>query len=186
MTSPSARPRPWTVLLATHDTPAGPFTFAAGPEGVLAAGFTTAADEVLAMMPARWRDQAVERVARVDAASDAVDAWSTGDVEAPLDVAVEVEGTTFQRRAWAELRRIPAGRPLTYGGLAAALGTRSARAAGQGCATNPTSLFVPCHRVVGADGSVRGFAWGLAVKERLLAHEAAHARGAAPRPPTLF
>lgn len=174
------------LLVATHDTPGGPFTLALGRNGVVAAGFTASEDDVRSLLPPALRDEAFERVEHTGPASDAVAAWSAGDVEAPMDVAVDVQGTDFQRRAWAELRRIPAGRPLTYAGFAAALGTKSARAAGRGCATNPVSLFVPCHRVVAADGSAHGFAWGLDVKRRLLAHEAAHAPGAEPRPATLF
>lgn len=164
-----------TLLAAVHDTPAGPFTFVGTPAAVHASGFTASVDDVLALLPPRLRDEPIDKVARVDGPSDAVLAWCDGDVEAPLDVLVDVEGSEYQRRAWAELRRIPAGHPLTYGGLAAALGSASARAAGRGCATNPTSLFVPCHRVVRADGAAHGFAWGVAVKERALSHEAAHA-----------
>jgi methylated-DNA-[protein]-cysteine S-methyltransferase len=75
---------------------------------------------------------------------------------------------------WAALRTIAPGRPLTYAGLAAASGRPAAvRAAGRGCATNRVALFVPCHRVVPASGGVGGFLWGAAVKEAMLAHEAA-------------
>jgi methylated-DNA-[protein]-cysteine S-methyltransferase len=165
-----------TLLAAVHDTPAGPFTVVGTPAAVCASGFTASVDEVLALLPARRRNEPIDKVERLDGASDAVLAWCDGDVEAPLAVPLDVEGSAYQRRAWAELRRIRAGHPLTYGGLAAALGTAGARAAGRGCATNPTSLFVPCPRVVRADGTAHGFAWGVSVKERALAHEAAHAR----------
>lgn len=165
-----------TLLTAVHDTPAGPFTLISTGTAVCAAGFSASLEEVVILVPRRLRNEPIEEVAHVDGASDAVLAWCEGDVEAPLSVAVDVDGSPFQRRAWAELRRIPAGRPLTYGGLAAALGSASARAAGRGCATNPTSLFVPCHRVVRADGAAHGFAWGVPAKERALAHEVVHAR----------
>ena len=83
-------------------------------------------------------------------------------------------GTDLQLRGWAALRAIDAGKQLTYTGFAAALGQPSAvRAAASICARNAPALFVPCHRVLRSDGSLGGFAWGLDVKESLLAREAA-------------
>ncbi|VTT98066.1 family transcriptional regulator : Methylated-DNA--protein-cysteine methyltransferase OS=Oscillochloris trichoides DG-6 GN=OSCT_3119 PE=4 SV=1: Methyltransf_1N: DNA_binding_1 [Gemmataceae bacterium] len=83
----------------------------------------------------------------------------------PLDV----RATVFQRRVWDELRRIPRGKTRTYSQLAASLGQpTAARAVARACATNPTAVLVPCHRVVGSDGSLRGFRWGLATKQRLI------------------
>lgn len=88
------------------------------------------------------------------------------------DVPLDVRATDFQRRVWAELRRIPRGETRTYTQLAASLGQpTAARAVARACATNPTAVLVPCHRVVGSDGSLRGFRWGLATKQRLLIAE---------------
>jgi O-6-methylguanine DNA methyltransferase len=84
-------------------------------------------------------------------------------------VPVAAEGTAFQRTVWAELVKIPYGTRRTYGELAAKLGRpRGARAVGAACGANPVPILVPCHRVVGADGSLGGFGAGLAVKEKLL------------------
>jgi methylated-DNA-[protein]-cysteine S-methyltransferase len=84
-------------------------------------------------------------------------------------VPVAAEGTPFQKAVWAELARIPYGKRRTYGELAAALGRpRGARAVGAACGANPVPVLVPCHRVVGADGSMGGFGAGLAVKAKLL------------------
>ena len=83
----------------------------------------------------------------------------------PLDV----RATDFQRRVWDELRRIPRGETRTYSQLAASLGQpTAARAVARACATNPTAVLVPCHRVVGSDGKLRGFRWGLATKQHLI------------------
>ena len=82
-------------------------------------------------------------------------------------------GTAFQRRVWAALQTVPWGRTVSYGALARAVGCRSPRAAGQAIHRNPIALMIPCHRVVGADGRLTGFAGSLAVKERLLALEGA-------------
>lgn len=79
-------------------------------------------------------------------------------------------GSPFQQRVWNELRRIPAGETRSYGALAAVLGS-SPRAVGRANATNPVCLFAPCHRVIGADGSLTGFAFGESLKRALLAHE---------------
>ena len=83
-------------------------------------------------------------------------------------------GTPFQRRVWQELRTIPRGTTLTYAQLAAQIGRPgAARAVGSAVARNPLSTVVPCHRVVGADGSLTGYAGGLSTKRRLLTLEGA-------------
>ncbi len=87
----------------------------------------------------------------------------------PLDV----HATAFRRRVWEALRRIPAGETRSYGEIAAVMGApRAARAVGTACATNPIPIVVPCHRVVGAHGSLGGYAGGLARKRQLLDAEA--------------
>jgi O-6-methylguanine DNA methyltransferase len=82
-------------------------------------------------------------------------------------------GTPFQQRVWEALRNIPNGRTVSYGTLAIQLGlaTSSARAVGSACGCNPVALFIPCHRVLDASGSLGGFKWGLARKRTLLALE---------------
>jgi methylated-DNA-[protein]-cysteine S-methyltransferase len=170
------------LLAATHATPAGPFTIIAGPEGVCAAGFTDDLALVAALRGPGHRGSKIRVVADAGEASKAVLAWGEGDVDAPLAVDVALEGTEFQRSVWAALRGIAPGRPLSYTGLAAAAGRPAAvRAAGRGCATNRVALFVPCHRVVPAGGGVGGFLWGSAVKEAMLAHEAAQIENGAWR-----
>jgi methylated-DNA-[protein]-cysteine S-methyltransferase len=82
-------------------------------------------------------------------------------------------GTPFQQRVWREIARIPRGETITYAELASRAGNSSAvRAAGAATGRNPISLIVPCHRVVGSDGSLTGYAGGLERKRRLLALEA--------------
>ena len=80
-------------------------------------------------------------------------------------------GTAFQQRVWKALLRIPFGRTRSYGEIARELRS-SARAVGRANSTNPVCLIVPCHRVIGADGSLTGFAFGEDLKRRLLEHEA--------------
>lgn len=84
-------------------------------------------------------------------------------------------GTPFQLAVWQALRDIPYGQTRTYGEIAAAVGRpRAARAVGMANHDNPLLIFTPCHRVVGKDGSLTGFACGLEVKERLLELERSH------------
>jgi len=88
----------------------------------------------------------------------------------PLDM----EGTKFQRQVWALLLKIPAGETRCYGDLAAALGKPNAsRAVGTANGQNPVSIAVPCHRVIGKDGTLTGYAGGLKRKAWLLDHEGA-------------
>lgn len=91
-----------------------------------------------------------------------------------FSVPLSASGTMFQQQVWEALRRIPFGKTLSYGELAAELGKPDAsRAVGRANATNPICLIVPCHRVIGADGSLTGFAFGEDIKRRLLEHEGA-------------
>jgi AraC family transcriptional regulator, regulatory protein of adaptative response / methylated-DNA-[protein]-cysteine methyltransferase len=94
------------------------------------------------------------------------------------DLPLDVRGTAFQRRVWEELRRIPAGETRTYAEVAGAIGKPSAvRAVARACATNNVSVLIPCHRVVGSDGSLRGYRWGVERKKKLLDAERRRASG---------
>lgn len=96
---------------------------------------------------------------------------------AALALPLDLRGTAFQRRVWEALQAIPFGETRSYSELAAGMGApRATRAVARACAQNHVSLAVPCHRVVGRDGSLTGYRWGLARKKRLLEKEAA-ARG---------
>ena len=91
-----------------------------------------------------------------------------------FDVPFRLHGTAFEQRVWAELQRIPFGETRSYGQLAAALGDRNlSRAVGRANGANPISILVPCHRVIGTNGALTGYAGGLAMKERLLRIEGA-------------
>ncbi|MSO90915.1 MAG: methylated-DNA--[protein]-cysteine S-methyltransferase [Acetobacteraceae bacterium] len=86
-----------------------------------------------------------------------------------MDLPLDLRGTAFQRRVWQALQAIPPGETRTYAGLAAAMGApKATRAVARSCATNPVSLAVPCHRVIGADGNLTGYRWGLPRKRALL------------------
>ena len=89
-----------------------------------------------------------------------------------LDLPLDVQATAFQARVWAELRRIPYGQTATYSEIAQRLGQPTAtRAVARACATNPAALVTPCHRVIGANGGLSGYRWGLERKRGLLERE---------------
>ena len=98
--------------------------------------------------------------------------YFAGDSRALGEQPVKSYGTEFQRSVWRALRRIPAGRTLSYAGLARKIGRPSAvRAVAAANGANPVALFVPCHRVIASDGSPHGYGGGLARKRWLLDHE---------------
>jgi AraC family transcriptional regulator of adaptative response/methylated-DNA-[protein]-cysteine methyltransferase len=107
----------------------------------------------------------------VKAVVDRIDGASSAAL--PLDV----RGTAFQWRVWTALQAIPSGETRTYSDVARDIGQPSAvRAVARACATNPVCLVVPCHRVVGKDGGLAGYRWGVSRKQRLLEREASVAR----------
>jgi len=119
-----------------------------------------------AVDPAWRRDPAA--FADVGAALDAYFADGATTFDLPLDL----RGSAFQRAVWVALRAIPPGETITYAELARRIGRPgAARAVGSAVARNPVSIVVPCHRVVGSDGSLTGYAGGVERKQWLLAHE---------------
>jgi methylated-DNA-[protein]-cysteine S-methyltransferase len=92
-----------------------------------------------------------------------------------FDIELAPQGTGFQRSVWDALLAIPYGETRSYGEVARAIGQpEAARGVGAANAANPIALIVPCHRVIGADGSLTGYGGGLPLKKALLAHEATH------------
>ncbi len=120
------------------------------------------------------RVQPSGRSAVVDAAAEQLDAYFAGEL-LDFDLPLELDGTDFQRRCWLALATIPYGQTVSYGEQARrlGLGPASARAVGAANGQNPLPIVLPCHRVVGADGSLTGFGGGLPVKRFLLELEGA-------------
>ncbi len=117
------------------------------------------------LRPARLLRQ---RTPLIDQALVELHAYLAGRLRA-FETPLDPRGTPFQRRVWAEVARIPYGATASYGEIAARIGRPgAARAVGAANAANPLPLFVPCHRVVGADGALRGYGGGLALKAALL------------------
>lgn len=107
-------------------------------------------------------------------ARQALGAYFTGDLTAIDGLQVETGGTPFQRQVWAALRAIPVGTTTSYGALAQSIGRpKAVRAVGLANGSNPIGVIVPCHRVIGSDGSLTGYGGGLPRKQWLLEHEGA-------------
>ncbi len=105
----------------------------------------------------------------------ALEAYFAGQIDAIDGLPATTEGTAFQRDVWAGLRTIPAGLTVSYGELARRIGRPAAvRAVGAANGANPVAIIVPCHRVIGASGSLTGFGGGLDRKQWLLEHEQRH------------
>jgi methylated-DNA-[protein]-cysteine S-methyltransferase len=114
----------------------------------------------------------VERGRPTPVLTHAFDAYFNGDIRSIDAIEVDPAGTAFQQAVWAELRRIRAGTTLSYSQLAARIGRPDAvRAVGTANGANPVPIVIPCHRVIGANGSLVGYGGGLDMKRWLLAHE---------------
>ena len=160
----------WTVT----PTALGPLLIAATPDGVCMIEF--GADEVALerRLEARFPSAARTRADTVLADHVASVASYIATPSQGLSLPLDVQGTAFQRRVWRALQAIPPGRTASYGEVAAQLGQPSAaRAVARACATNGVALAIPCHRVVGADGRLSGYRWGVERKRALLAAEKA-------------
>ncbi|MGH6864012.1 MAG: methylated-DNA--[protein]-cysteine S-methyltransferase [Methylocella sp.] len=108
------------------------------------------------------------------AVKNPVSRYFDGDLQALDEVFWATDGAPFQRSVWAALTTIPAGETLSYRGLAERIGKpKAVRAVGLAIGANPVAIIVPCHRVIGADGSLTGYGGGLARKQWLLDHERA-------------
>ena len=121
---------------------------------------------------AEGNDFAIADRAAPTAIRRAISDYFLGDLCAIDSIPVTTGGTSFQREVWAALRTIQAGTTLSYRALARQLGRpKSVRAVGLANAANPVAIVVPCHRVIGTDGSLTGYGGGISRKRWLLTHE---------------
>jgi methylated-DNA-[protein]-cysteine S-methyltransferase len=161
--------------LTAHQTatPLGPFTVLVAGDVVHASGFTDSVEQLARLADV---DPGSVTISGEDhSALVAVRKYFDGELSAIDKVATKerLGFAPFRTAARQALRKIPAGTTATYTQLATSAGNpRAIRAAGSACATNPTALFVPCHRVVRTDGALGGFLYGLDIKQALLDHEA--------------
>jgi methylated-DNA-[protein]-cysteine S-methyltransferase len=130
----------------------------------------------------RFRSDRQGRPAAVRAATEQIDAYFRG-ILTRFDLPLDPAGTEFQRRVWQALADIPYGATESYGSLATRVGNpRACRAVGLANGRNPIPLVLPCHRVIGANGTLTGYGGGLELKQRLLDHERQTLSEGEPRP----
>jgi methylated-DNA-[protein]-cysteine S-methyltransferase len=170
------------IQVDTIESPIGPLTIAERGERLCVLHFdadVAAVEEALE----RWYPGEARARRRVASMRDTLSRYFDGDLGAIDTVPVELNGTDFQKRVWQALRRIPAGATLSYAGLARRIGESTAvRAVGAANGANPVALVVPCHRVIGSDGTLTGYGGGLERKRWLLDHEHAPWKGSRPDP----
>ncbi len=162
------------LSIAELSSPVGPLTIAEKDGRVCVLHFGSGPGPVRATLGRWYPDEPIGRGVRPELRRT-LDAYFAGDLAALDRVDVEMNGTPFQRRVWHALRRIEAGTTTSYGALARTVGEPSAvRAVGAANGANPVAVIVPCHRVIGSNGSLTGYGGGLDRKKWLLAHEARH------------
>jgi len=155
-----------SIHFTTHASPLGDLTLVATDEGLCGLYFK-------GHKPAPKREGWKRGESpHLDAARVWLDACFAGEKPRKLPPLTFVGGTPFQRRVWEALREIPRGKTTTYAALATAIGSpKAVRAVGAAVGRNPLSILIPCHRVVGRDGTLTGYAGGLTRKKQLLALE---------------
>jgi methylated-DNA-[protein]-cysteine S-methyltransferase len=156
-----------TFFFATFPTPAGPLSVAVNAEGAIVATAFGPLERLRGRAPGAL--EFIEDPTRLRAASTQIADYFAGRQQG-FTVPLAPIGSAFQRTVWAELARIPFGETRSYGDIARTLGT-APRAVGRANATNPIALLIPCHRVIGANGTLTGYAFGETIKRRLLEHE---------------
>ena len=168
---------PETLTLDRLPTPIGTALVVTDEAGVLRAFDWTDFEDRMSAWIARRYPKAVRREAAGPLRGD-FDAYFAGETDVFATMAWEGAGTAFQRQVWTALCTIPAGTTLSYAGLAQRIGRPTAvRAVGLANGSNPVALVVPCHRVIGSDGSLTGYGGGLHRKRWLLEHEGAAFQG---------
>jgi methylated-DNA-[protein]-cysteine S-methyltransferase len=175
MTSSDAQIR-WSI----YESPIGPLTLVAGSSGLINLNF-----------PGRLRPPPEAAKGRLSEVVDQLEAYFAGELRS-FDLALDLRGTALQTAVWRELLKIPYGTTTSYGELAGRVHEslyssdvepyRRARAVGAANGRNPVPIIVPCHRVIGADGSLTGYGGGLQRKQALLDLERRTMAGEAPDP----
>ena len=164
---------PVEIRFSTAKCPMGRVILAATPKGICWLSFGDTDKEIEAALRAEFPKAEVSRDnTSLKAWMDELTRHFAGE-QPHLDLPLDVRATAFQRRVWDALLAIPYGETRSYKQVAEAIGAPTAvRAVARACATNPVAVVVPCHRVIGTDGKLHGYAGGLHRKKKLLDAEA--------------
>lgn len=157
-------------------TPLGRMLAVSDGRRLVALEFADKEERMLTLLRRRFGTVQLEQRQGRTGVTDRIDAYFAGDVAALASVPVLTGGTPFQEQVWAALRDIPAGATVTYGDVARRIGRpQASRAVGRANGLNPIALVIPCHRVIGSQANLTGYAGGLERKRWLLEHERRHA-----------
>ena len=161
------------LLLTSHKTPIGTLNLIAHEDVLLAANLSTVS-ALKASLDVIDRARDIKEVKLIPVVSELISDYFDGDLTALDAIKVRQPGASFSQAAWKAMRKVKAGKTLSYSDLAERAGSPAAvRAAGSSCAKNAIVLVVPCHRIVKTGGALGNYAYGLGKKEWLLHFEAA-------------
>ena len=160
----------------------GTLTIVATDDALCALDFPVARSRMLARISSRFPRVVLQRRRDPNGYATRVHAYFSGDFRALDGIAVDCGGTSFEEQVWNALRAVPADTTMTYRELAEIVRHRRAiRAVGRANARNPVCLVIPCHRIIGSDGHLKGYAGGIWRKRWLLEHEGAPSPSARTR-----
>ena len=161
------------LLLTSHKTPIGTLNLIAHEDVLLGANLSTVS-ALKASLDDEDRTREFKEVKSIPVISDLIKDYFDGDLSALNAIKVRQPGAPFSQAAWKAMRRVKAGKTLSYADLADRAGSPAAvRAAGSACAKNAIVLVVPCHRIVKTGGALGNYGYGIPKKEWLLKHEGA-------------
>lgn len=168
-----------TLQSATIASPLGNILVVANGEQICSLDYEDYRQRMMKLLQRRYRAFQLVPVSNPCEINNYLEAYFAGDSACLDSIPVNTGGTAFQQEVWQALRTIPPGTTTSYGELAGKLGRPTAyRAVGGANALNPIAIIIPCHRVIGANTTLTGYAGGLERKEWLLRHEKIHAGAA--------
>ena len=157
----------------TVRTPVGELYLVSKENVVLAAGFKSIQSLIERISPEDLEKE-IKHVAKISVISDLVSDYLDGDLNALNSIKVRQRGAKFSQEVWKAMRKIPAGKVISYAQLAKRAGSPDAiRAAGTACGNNLIAPIIPCHRIVKTSGAIGNYGYGVKIKEWLLSHEGA-------------
>lgn len=160
------------LWLDSVPSPIGTILLVSDGNSLRALDFSNYRDRMLRLLRLHYGAVKLSPASAPAGVKDLLLAYFSGELNAIADIPVVTGGTEFQKRVWRALREIPAGTTISYGALAVRIGKpQAARAVGLANAANPVGIVVPCHRVIGSNGSLTSYGGGIDRKRWLLTHE---------------
>ena len=167
-----------TLTVTAMESPIGELKIVSSHDGLCGVAFEDYWDSTIRFLERRFGGPVRLEEGDPHSAKLRFEAYFAGDVTALDALPIDSGGTEFQRLVWEALRKIPAGSTVTYGDIAREIGRDTAvRAVGAANGQNPVPVVVPCHRVIGRDGTLTGYGGGLERKQWLLQHEVLRVKG---------